>query len=84
MKTFSLLQRIRRKVVGEPPFLVAEQKKGEGQGKYVTFSTMLHKEAGESLEKYVCCLQSVYYESRKRKLKTRLIYEYRCDERLKN
>ena len=26
----------------------------------------------------------VYYESRKRKLKTRLIYEYRCDERLKN
>ncbi len=28
--------------------------------------------------------QFVYYESRKRKLKTRLIYEYRCDERLKN
>ena len=26
----------------------------------------------------------VYYESRKRKLKTRLTYEYRCDERLKN
>ena len=25
-----------------------------------------------------------YYESRKRKLKTRLIYEDRCDERLKN
>ena len=24
-----------------------------------------------------------YYESRKRKLKIRLIYEYRCDERLK-
>ena len=26
----------------------------------------------------------VYYESRKRKLKTRLIYEYRSNERLKN
>jgi hypothetical protein len=26
----------------------------------------------------------VYYESRKRKIKTRLICEYRCDERLKN
>jgi hypothetical protein len=25
-----------------------------------------------------------YYESRKRELKTRLIYEDRCDERLKN
>ena len=25
----------------------------------------------------------VYYESRKRKLKTKLIYENRCDERLK-
>jgi hypothetical protein len=25
----------------------------------------------------------VYYESIKRELKTRLIYEYRCDERLK-
>ena len=25
-------------------------KKGEGQGKYVTFSTMIHKEAGERLE----------------------------------
>jgi hypothetical protein len=25
-----------------------------------------------------------YYESRKRDLKTRLIYEDRCDERLKN
>ncbi len=25
----------------------------------------------------------VYYESRKRELKRRLIYEYRCDERLK-
>ena len=25
-------------------------KKGEGQGKYVTFSTMMHKEAGENLE----------------------------------
>ena len=25
-------------------------KKGEGQGKYVTFSTMMHKEAGETLE----------------------------------
>jgi hypothetical protein len=24
----------------------------------------------------------VYYESRKRELKRRLIYEYRCDERL--
>ena len=31
-----------------------------------------------SVQKYV------YYESRKRKLKTRLIYEYRCEERLKN
>ena len=26
---------------------------------------------------------TVYYESRKRNLKTRLTYEYRCDERLK-
>ena len=26
----------------------------------------------------------VYYDSRKRKVKTRLMYEYRCDERLKN
>ncbi len=26
----------------------------------------------------------VYYESIKRKIKRRLIYEYRCDERLKN
>jgi hypothetical protein len=25
-----------------------------------------------------------YYESRKRELKTKLIYEDRCDERLKN
>ena len=25
-------------------------KKDEGQGKYVTFSTMMHEEAGESLE----------------------------------
>ncbi len=28
-------------------------------------------------------LKSVYYESRKRELKTRPIYECRCDERLK-
>ncbi len=28
--------------------------------------------------------QVVYYESIKRELKRRLIYEYRCDERLKN
>ena len=27
--------------------------------------------------------EKFYYESRKRKLKTRLIYECRCDERLK-
>ena len=34
----------------------------------------------------VVCLvyKFVYYESRKRNLKTRLICEYRCDERLKN
>ncbi len=25
----------------------------------------------------------IYYESRKRELKRRLIYEYRCDERIK-
>ena len=35
------------------------------------------------IDKIDWCL-CVYYESRKRKLKTRLIYEYRCDERLKN
>ena len=29
-------------------------------------------------------LDKVYYESRKRELKTKLIYENRCDERLKN
>jgi hypothetical protein len=29
-------------------------------------------------------IQVVYYESIKRELKRRLIYEYRCDERLKN
>ena len=31
-------------------FITAEGKKGEDQGKYVTFSTMMHKEASESLE----------------------------------
>jgi hypothetical protein len=32
----------------------------------------------------MCSLKSVfYYESIKRELKRRLIYEYRCDERLK-
>ena len=29
------------------------------------------------------CRVAVYYESIKRELKRRLIYEYRCDERLK-
>ena len=28
-------------------FITAELKKGEGQGKYVTFSTRMHKEAGK-------------------------------------
>ena len=31
-------------------FITSEQKKGEGQGKYVTFSIMMDKEASESLE----------------------------------
>ena len=30
-----------------------------------------------------CCLKVVYYESIKRELKTRPMYECRCDERLK-
>jgi hypothetical protein len=30
------------------------------------------------------CFEMFYYESRKRELKTKLIYENRCDERLKN
>ena len=30
------------------------------------------------------CVSVVYYESIKRELKTKLIYECRCDERLKN
>jgi hypothetical protein len=29
------------------------------------------------------CTRVVYYESKKRDLKRRLMYEYRCDERLK-
>ena len=28
--------------------------------------------------------EKFHYESRKRKIQTRLLYEYRCDERLKN
>ena len=31
-------------------FYYSRTKKGEGQGKYVTFSTMMYKEVGESLE----------------------------------
>jgi hypothetical protein len=31
-------------------FYYSRIKKGEGQEKYVTFSTMMHKEASESLE----------------------------------
>jgi hypothetical protein len=35
------------------------------------------------MEDYKLFLE-VYYESRKRELKTKLIYENRCDDRLKN
>jgi hypothetical protein len=38
---------------------------------------------GVSLGKVNFCLGFVYYESINRGLKRRLIYEYRCDERLK-
>jgi hypothetical protein len=31
-------------------FYYSRIKKGEGQGKYVTFSTMMHKEASEDLQ----------------------------------
>jgi hypothetical protein len=31
-------------------FLVPQKKKIEDQGKHVTFSTMIHKEPGETLE----------------------------------
>ncbi len=31
-----------------------------------------------------CVNREFYYESRKRELKTKLIYENRCDERLEN
>jgi len=50
-----------------------------------------HDESGRTPNWYVVegrtpetAKKLVYYESIKRELKKRLIYEYRCDERLKN
>ena len=64
---FSLLQRIKRKLVGE-------EVKGVG----------VMKDEELKLEEIEASLtlSVVYYESLKRELKTKTIYEYRCDERL--
>ena len=67
-----------------------------GEMEYLKTKTRLKDERFESVMLYgvvynlrlVKCLLSevkaVYYESIKRELKTKLIYECRCDERLKN
>ena len=45
------LVRVNRSYKNLHSFLLQQnKKKGEGQGKYVTFSTMMHKEVSESFE----------------------------------
>ena len=50
----------------------------------LTLLCVYYESINRDLNKRLDIVEIVYYESRKRKVKTRLVCEYRCDERLRN